>query len=205
RGRRVRRRSGGSLYLVDRVRPVAPSPRLSRPCHRPSAPRRAVADGRDRSPRSSAPPHAAACLGMGMIPGCNGSALTAFSTAVWCRTCAVPSTVTSSASPGWAMPGVVSTSKNPCSSSSTSDEPSAAATRPASLSCRPCSASRRARREVEGHKVKQDNTYGEEQQPLSAPLAQEPADPDLARLCPAWPTLPGHLEAATLALMQTGR
>src|SRR5262245_28710926 len=53
-----------------------------------------------------------------------------------------------------------------------------------------------------GHKIKQDKTYGEEQLTLSAPLALEPADPDLARLCTAWATLPPHLKAAILALVQ---
>jgi hypothetical protein len=46
------------------------------------------------------------------------------------------------------------------------------------------------------------NTSGEGAPRLSAPLAQQaPADPDLARLCAAWPALPAHIRAAVLALV----
>jgi hypothetical protein len=31
------------------------------------------------------------------------------------------------------------------------------------------------------------------------------ADPDLIRLCLVWPTLPDHIKAAILALVNTGR
>ena len=31
------------------------------------------------------------------------------------------------------------------------------------------------------------------------------ADPDLTRLCLAWPALPDHIKAAIVALMNTGR
>jgi hypothetical protein len=41
--------------------------------------------------------------------------------------------------------------------------------------------------------------------PLSALLAQQPPDPDLARLCSTWPTLAAHIKAAILALVQAAR
>jgi hypothetical protein len=34
---------------------------------------------------------------------------------------------------------------------------------------------------------------------------QLPSDPDLARLCSAWPALPDHIKAAILALAATAR
>lgn len=36
-----------------------------------------------------------------------------------------------------------------------------------------------------------------------SPLAATPADPDLARVLDAWPSLPPHIRAAVLALVQT--
>jgi hypothetical protein len=67
-----------------------------------------------------------------------------------------------------------------------------------------------------GHKVKQDKTYGEEQNRFVRGFAQAeeqqqtdaaPAvsDPDLARILAAWPTLPAHIKAAIVALMQAAR
>jgi hypothetical protein len=46
------------------------------------------------------------------------------------------------------------------------------------------------------------NASGDDSPSLSAPLAQQaPADPDLARVLDAWPTLPEHIKAAVLALV----
>jgi hypothetical protein len=58
------------------------------------------------------------------------------------------------------------------------------------------------RRKSAGHKVKQDNTYGEETSQLSVLLAHEP---DLLHLCVSWPTLPDHIKAAVLALIAAAR
>jgi hypothetical protein len=50
----------------------------------------------------------------------------------------------------------------------------------------------------------QDISSGDGGPQLSAPLAHRlQADPDLARLVDAWPTLPAHIRAAVLALVQT--
>jgi hypothetical protein len=38
-----------------------------------------------------------------------------------------------------------------------------------------------------------------------SPLAATTADPDLARILDAWPTLPPHIRAAVLALIGTAR
>ena len=40
-------------------------------------------------------------------------------------------------------------------------------------------------------------------EPALTPSLQLPADPELARLVDAWPTLPAHIRAAVLALVQT--
>jgi hypothetical protein len=39
----------------------------------------------------------------------------------------------------------------------------------------------------------------------SGALAADPVDPDLARVVAAWPTLPSHVRAAVMALIQTAR
>jgi hypothetical protein len=40
--------------------------------------------------------------------------------------------------------------------------------------------------------------------PLTASAPARPTDPGLARILDAWPTLPAHIKAAVLALVQTG-
>jgi hypothetical protein len=42
-------------------------------------------------------------------------------------------------------------------------------------------------------------------QPLTSPAPARPDVPDLARILDAWPTLPGHIKAAILALVATAR
>jgi hypothetical protein len=52
----------------------------------------------------------------------------------------------------------------------------------------------------------QGNTSSNHASQLSAPLAQPgPADAELARILDAWPTLPAHIRAAVLALVDTAR
>jgi hypothetical protein len=47
------------------------------------------------------------------------------------------------------------------------------------------------------------DVYGQDDGQLSSLLAQPAADPDLAQIIDAWPTLPAHIRAAVLALVGT--
>jgi hypothetical protein len=49
------------------------------------------------------------------------------------------------------------------------------------------------------------NTSGTADRPLAPQLAQDPEDPDLARLVAAWPSLPEHIRAAVVALVAAAR
>jgi hypothetical protein len=42
-------------------------------------------------------------------------------------------------------------------------------------------------------------------QPLDKHKSVQPADPNLDRICSAWPVLPDHIKAAILALIATAR
>jgi hypothetical protein len=57
-----------------------------------------------------------------------------------------------------------------------------------------------------GHKSIRNQTLGRNEEQLSALLAHLAlTDPDLSRLCSAWPALPDHIRAAILALVAAGR
>jgi len=51
----------------------------------------------------------------------------------------------------------------------------------------------------------QDSTSGKEQGRFVRRFVQELADPDLACVLEAWPTLPAPLRAAVMALVKTAR
>jgi hypothetical protein len=61
-------------------------------------------------------------------------------------------------------------------------------------------------RQSVGRKSFTGNTSCDTEGSLAAPLAQPSSfDPDLTRLCSAWPALPGHIKAAILALVKAVR
>jgi hypothetical protein len=57
---------------------------------------------------------------------------------------------------------------------------------------------------IDGASTNPINTLGEAAPDVAPCVAQLPTDPDLVRVVTAWETLPSHIRAAVLALVQCG-